>query len=610
MNFSYRISIKSKTYLLVLLSVLVALILSFVTNSGLQDLRAELDDLIHSTNIERHTNKLILEEQKYRLNANGSVYNFAASSQAHANSIKYMEELFQIFNKADKLNTTSQKNNLLSTNLQQSRQSTDEYKALYLTGVSLLTKLNTQAEILQTEGEHITLQIQEYVNAKRDELNKQLSQKTVDKINNGSNIWQYTYVTQLLEKKYRSSPDEILLKKFNKDYQFMMNEWARLKKISDQPFEHKKLEKFHNSARKYKAALLSWTELNKQLVTKIRPKMIRQESTIISSAVESAEHSIQQMTKKRNAIELTLLLVSLFTIVMGIAFGTIIARSISSVVSSFQSGLLNFFQYLNKQQETAKPIVVRGNDEIATMARVVNENITKIQKVMDRKSGYHKALLEWSKVDYQDENITLNKATELSAKALQVERVSIWLFDTNLTTLTCADLYRTDSSSHESGAILRAEDFPEYFKAITDEEILIVDNAREDSRTKRFNDTYLVPLNIYSMMDMRIVHNDKLIGVICHEKIGEKKTWEADEQDFANSVLNAVSLSLEIKKRRLIQEELNNQKEILHYHAHHDALTQLPNRFLFNDRHSFKRPGRCPRCKGGHISMASYHIDD
>ncbi|MCJ7601262.1 MAG: transcriptional regulator [Desulfobulbaceae bacterium] len=32
--------------------------------------------------------------------------------------------------------------------------------------------------------------------------------------------------------------------------------------------------------------------------------------------------------------------------------------------------------------------------------------------------------------------------------------------------------------------------------------------------------------------------------------------------------------------------------------------------FLFKDRHRFNRPGRCPRCKGGHISMASYHIDD
>jgi hypothetical protein len=32
--------------------------------------------------------------------------------------------------------------------------------------------------------------------------------------------------------------------------------------------------------------------------------------------------------------------------------------------------------------------------------------------------------------------------------------------------------------------------------------------------------------------------------------------------------------------------------------------------FSFKDRHRFTRPGRCPRCKGGHIGMASYHIED
>ncbi len=47
---------------------------------------------------------------------------------------------------------------------------------------------------------------------------------------------------------------------------------------------------------------------------------------------------------------------------------------------------------------------------------------------------------------------------------------------------------------------------------------------------------------------------------------------------------DAISLSLEIKKRRLIQDELRNQKDILHYQAHHDPLTDLPNRFLFDDR--------------------------
>lgn len=580
MNIINQISIKNRTYLLVLLSVIVALILSYVSNNGLNDIRSELEHLIFSTKIERYTNKLILEEQKYRLNANGSVYNFQAASQAYDDAVNYVDEIYRTLDQIDQV----LKDNELHKNLLTIRQSTNEYKSLYLSGVSLLTELNKQANILETEGESITLQIQQYVELKRLEIKERLIEDTVEKINNGSNIWQYTYVTRLHEKKYRLSPDAAVFEAYKKDFQFMMHEWNRLKSISDQPFEFEKLDDFYLSVQRYDKAMLSWVDFNKQLVSEVLPKMKQLGDHVISNAIQSAEDSVTHMSQKRNNIALTLVAVSISTIMVGIIFGAMIARSISSVVSLFHDGLLNFFQYLDHQKKTAQPIIVQSHDEISVMAEMINENIIKIQGGLKRKADYQQALLEWSKVDYQDENITINKATELSAKALHIERVSIWLFNDDHTTLTCADLYLSDEHRHESGMVLRAEDYPEYFKALATGEILVVDRARDDSRTREFNDNYLIPLNIYSMMDLAIIQNSELIGVICNEKVGEVKSWQPDEQDFADSVVNAIALSLEIKKRRIIQEELKAQKEILHYHAHHDSLTGLPNRFLFNDR--------------------------
>ncbi len=580
MNIIDHLSIKNKTYLLILLSVAVALILSLVSNNGLNAIRIELDDLIFSTKIERYTNRLILKEQTYRLNANGSVYDFKAANKAYDDAIIYVKKIYQVLDEANDLDETSS----LQNNLRSTRQSTDQYESLYLRGVSLLTELNRQANILETEGDYITLQIQQYVEAKRLELKRYLSKKTAEKINNGSNIWQYTYVTRLHEKKYRFSPDDAVLDTFIKDYHFMMSEWVRLEEASDQDFELEKLANFNNSAEKYEIAMLLWADLNKQLVTDVLPKMKKLGDDIIRHSIQSAEDSVKHMSKKHNSIALTLIAVSIATILLGIVFGTLIARSISSVVTRFHNGLLDFFQYLNQQQKTAQPIAIQGHDEIAVMAEMVNENIIKIQGELNRKADYQQALLEWSKVDYQDNNLTINKATELSAKALHVERVSIWLFNEDQTTMTCADLYSSDSRKHQSGAVLTSKDSPEYFKAVRSGKILTINNAREDVRIREFNDNYLKPLNIYSLLDLPIVHDNRFIGVICHEKTGEIKIWKPDEQDFAESVVNAISLSLEIKKRRIIQEELKAQKEILHYHAHHDSLTNLPNRFLFNDR--------------------------
>ena len=219
--------------MLVLLSVVVALILSFVSKNGLNAIRIELDDLIFATKIERYTSKLIHEEQNYRLNANGSVYDFAAANHAYENAIKHVDEIYRTLNQIDDLS----QGDLLLMNLQKNRQSTDRYKSLYLKGVSLLNELNMQASTLETEGEEITLQIQQYVESKRTEIKKYLNKETIEKINNGSNIWQYTYVTRLHEKKYRLSPNDIIFESFKNDYQFMQSELQRLEDLSNQDFE-------------------------------------------------------------------------------------------------------------------------------------------------------------------------------------------------------------------------------------------------------------------------------------------------------------------------------------------------------------------------------------
>lgn len=580
MNLINRLSIKNKTYLLVLLSVVVALILSFVSNNGLNTIRGKLNNLIFATKIERFTNKLILEEQKYRLNANASIADFTAANKSYEESMLYVTKIYQAIDSAGK----SKKINIPLKDLEKTKHATDLYKNYYIEGVSLLTGLKNNAEILEQEGEFITRQIQEYVEAKRIELKKQIKQLTIDKINNGSNIWQYTYVTRLHEKKYRLSPDDKVFDLFEKDFKYMMSEWARLKRMSTQQSEFDRLKKFHTSAIKYQAAMLQWVELNYQLLATVLPNMKKLGNSIIKSTIKSAEDSVVQMSEKHNTVTFTLLLVTIITIIIGVLFGAGIASSISSVVSSFQSGLLNFFKYLNKENKTAHPIVIEGNSEISVMAEVVNQNIKKIQSVFDRKAIYQQALLEWAKVDYQDENVTIQKATELSAKALHVERVSIWFFNEDRSLLRCSDLYLGTQHKHETGMVLKVSDYPEYFKAIQNNKVIMATRARQDPLTAEFNESYFEPLNIYSLMDLPISHNNEVVGIICHEKVGEEKAWTTDEYDFASSVVNAISLSLEIKKRRLIQDELKDQKEMLHHHAHHDTLTNLPNRFLFNDR--------------------------
>lgn len=389
-NIINKISIKNKTYLLVLLSVVVALVLLFVSNNGLNAIRIEQDNLIYSTDIERYTNKLILEEQRYRLNTNGSVYNFTVAKQAYDNAINYVDKLYQILNKADALNDSG----FLQENLQKTRLSTDTYKNLYMRGVSILTELNKQAAILESEGEYITQKIQQYVESKRTEIKQELSQKTIEKINNGSNIWQYTYVTRLHEKKYRLSPDSAVFNAFENDYQFMMTEWDRLKRMSDQSFELKKLDDFNISSGRYKSAMLLWVDLNRQLVKEILPEMKKLGSSVISSAIQSAKLSVKQMSDKRNNIALTLLIVSILTIALGIIIGVMIARSISSPLGKLKEQALAIS---DGKYETE--IKVTSKDEIGQLAEAFNYMTATIAKEMAGRELAEKAQRRSQKMD-------------------------------------------------------------------------------------------------------------------------------------------------------------------------------------------------------------------
>ena len=70
-------------------------------------------------------------------------------------------------------------------------------------------------------------------------------------------------------------------------------------------------------------------------------------------------------------------IIAVIATIIIIIFSTLLSNNIISSISKFQTGLLNFFKYLNRENGDAKLLDDSSNDEIGTMAKVVNQNITK-----------------------------------------------------------------------------------------------------------------------------------------------------------------------------------------------------------------------------------------
>ena len=133
-------------------------------------------------------------------------------------------------------------------------------------------------------------------------------------------------------------------------------------------------------------------------------------------------------------------------------------------------------------------------------------------------------------------------------------------YDDEHSSIIASSLYRKTEDAYESGQVLHAKDYPNYFAALSGENIIATDDAVADPCTCEFKESYLKPLGITSIMDVPIRVKGETIGVICIEHTGEIRHWDLNEQDFITSV--SISLELALESFERIMSEAR-QKTIL-----------------------------------------------
>jgi len=77
-------------------------------------------------------------------------------------------------------------------------------------------------------------------------------------------------------------------------------------------------------------------------------------------------------------------IIALIVLIIVIIMAVVIPRTISTQIEEFQRGLLSFFSFLNKETSSVSPINIDSKDEIGTMSRVVNENISNSKKLIEQ----------------------------------------------------------------------------------------------------------------------------------------------------------------------------------------------------------------------------------
>lgn len=163
------------------------------------------------------------------------------------------------------------------------------------------------------------------------------------------------------------------------------------------------------------------------------------------------------------------------------------------------------------------------------------------------------------------------------AQQLNVERVSVWLFNDKKDALECLFIFNGKDNTFESGYTIAQKDHPNYFAALNQSRVLNITQAKQDERTIEFLDNYLSVLNIESMLDIPLFRHAVLDGVLCIEHTHTVREWDMAEISYAVSVADVVTLS-----RTYNEWHIENQK--LKFLERVDALTNLENRCFFEKR--------------------------
>jgi light-regulated signal transduction histidine kinase (bacteriophytochrome) len=97
-----------------------------------------------------------------------------------------------------------------------------------------------------------------------------------------------------------------------------------------------------------------------------------------------------------------------------------------------------------------------------------------------------------------------------------------------------------------------------------DTRIVAAHDAWTNPHTREFTEAYFKPAGITSMLDVFIRVCGAVVGVVCHEHVGPMRQWTLEEQEFAASVADLVSIKLEAFGHKQAEEsmkELNGELE-------------------------------------------------
>jgi class 3 adenylate cyclase len=248
-----------------------------------------------------------------------------------------------------------------------------------------------------------------------------------------------------------------------------------------------------------------------------------------------------------------ILLVPLGAVIILIAIGLTLVRS--SIV---------YLQRLKKSNQELESLVQETSYELdASKASLQRSNfiLSRREQQLRKQQNVLFDLTKDKAINQGDFIVAVQNVTRTGSYALNVERVSIWLFDKNKTLLHCLDLYQKSLHLHTEAEFLTAAAYPSFFKALLENRIIAVEDVQDDAIFQELVHSYCLPLNIVSVLISRFEVGGEIIGILLLEHTDIEHLWIEEEISFASSLADLLALGMEAQERRRAEESLRVEQK-------------------------------------------------
>ncbi len=173
-----------------------------------------------------------------------------------------------------------------------------------------------------------------------------------------------------------------------------------------------------------------------------------------------------------------------------------------------------------------------------------------------------------------DLDATFKEITEAAANNLEIEMCSIWIGNRETLIVECQDFFERSTGKHLRGQKLKAGEQTQYFKIVQENRVISVNDTLTDSRTKDFYRHYFPDIHVASTIIAPIRHHGETIGVLSIDHMGPTRDWTFEEQNFAGSLADIVSIAIETSERIKAEKGLKNRI------AFDDLITEISTNFI------------------------------